>query len=312
MKQRQDDNPGHQPEVRTRSGWLGVYLRGFAMGVAELVPGVSGGTIAFITGIFDELVGTLAGLRPPSIGLLRQKGALGSIAPYWQQHNLTFLLCLGIGMLSSVALLAHLLSLLIEAVRPLVWGFFFGLILYSVYEIGRHLSQRALLRSAPIGLLLGLLMALLEPLPAEPALWMFFFGGALAVSAWLLPAVSGSFLLLVLGLYESVLAAVTSLNWSVLLVFGVGCATGLLLFANLLSWLLKRYRESIIALLTGFMAGAAVQLWPWQVAGDAVSPGMYQASQAGDALVFAVCTAMLAGALVIAGISRITRIEPSA
>ncbi|MCB1685149.1 MAG: DUF368 domain-containing protein, partial [Pseudomonadales bacterium] len=105
MKPQQADRPEKQRGTRTRGGWLGVYLRGFAMGVAELVPGVSGGTIAFISGIFDELVGTLAGLRLPSVGLLRRRGPLGWIAPYWQQHNLTFLLCLGIGMLSSVALL---------------------------------------------------------------------------------------------------------------------------------------------------------------------------------------------------------------
>lgn len=289
--------------ARDARGWAGVYLRGAAMGVAELVPGVSGGTIAFITGIFDELVGTLAGIRGPSMALLREQGLIGAAPVFWRQHNLTFLLMLGLGMLSSIALLAHLLSTLMATARPLVWAFFFGLIVYSVYEIGRHRARRTLLIFAPVGVLLGLGVALAEPIAGEPALWMFFFGGALAVSAWLLPAVSGSFLLLVLGLYEAVLAAVTQLQWSVLATFAFGCICGLLLFANLLSWLLKRYHESIIALLTGFMAGAAVQLWPWQVDGAPVSPALYAASLGSEPLLTGAIAAMLAGAVTIALLS---------
>ena len=161
------------------------------MGIAELVPGVSGGTIAFVTGIYDELVNTLAGLNIAAFMEFRA-GFRQGLAAIFAAYNLTFLIVLGLGMVTSVVLLAQVLAFALEGYRPIVWAFFFGIILVSIWLLGRDLPWRTLATIAPIGMAAGLGIVWVEPFGASQSLWVFLLAGSIAVSAWLLPAISGS------------------------------------------------------------------------------------------------------------------------
>ncbi len=296
---------GAGQERRSAIQWFGIYLRGAVMGTAELVPGVSGGTIAFVTGIYDELVHTLAGLEPQALAKFGD-GIVSGSRRIWLEHNLGFLLVLGLGMVTSVVLLAQALHGALETHRPIVWSFFLGIIVLSIWLLGRDLSATALWRFAPLGFLAGVAVIFVEPFAGSTALPVFFFAAAIAVSAWLLPAVSGSFVLLTLGLYEPVIGAIAELQLDVLLVFAAGCVAGLLVFSRLLSVALNRVREPLLAFLTGFMAGACGQLWPWQLAGEPVLPEAY--ASAGEVAYLGLTgAALLAGALAILALSRLAR-----
>lgn len=286
--------------ARGFKGWLGIFLRGLAMGVAEVVPGVSGGTIAFVSGIYDELVQTLASFRPRSAILLISNGR-----QFWQRHNLSFLLILALGMVAGVGLFAGLMKVWLATARPVVWAFFFGVICASTLVLGRSCERRRLLGYGGFGLLFGLLLVTLEPADAAGAPWQFFLAGALAVCAWLLPAISGSYLLLVLGLYEAVLLALTELDFVVLGSLALGCAVGLMSFANLLAWLMTRHREPLLCLLTGFMAGSLVRLWPWSLEGELHLPGTFLRLSGEDPALLAVSIAFSGGIFVIWFVNRL-------
>ena len=279
------------PATRKPAQWLGVFVRGMAMGIAEVVPGVSGGTIAFVTGIYLELVGSFARFGAKSITVLLKVGPVR----FWQEHNLSFLALLGLGMVVSVGLFARLISGWIEEAPPIVWGFFLGLITATVVHIGGSRSVRLLVTWGTAGLLIGSFMLLLDPLARQDSLWVFFLGGLIAACAWLLPAVSGSFLLLILGLYTPVLDAINELNFTVLIVLGSGCAVGLLGFSKGLYWLMTRHRETVLALLTGFIAGSLPRLWPWSVDGQFLSPEAYEILAAESAFFPWVGVSVLAG-----------------
>jgi putative membrane protein len=294
--------PAEDPPLeRTFAGWLAVMVRGMAMGVAELVPGVSGGTIAFVAGIYDELVGTLASFNLNSIGVLRRDG----VRAFWAAHNLTFLMVLGVGMAVAVLLFARFIQYLLDHAPVLIWAFFFGLIVASVVQIGRFRPPWVLLRYGALGLVLGLLLLQVGHREAEAPLWMFFFGGMVAVSAWLLPGVSGSFLLLTLGLYEPVLRAVNGGYWPIPLVLLVGCGVGILAFARVLHWLMTRVREPMLAGLTGFMCGSLPRLWPWQHDGRLLTPPGYEATTGEAALVLPALATLALGALILWSLSRL-------
>ena len=242
---------------------VGLIWRGLLMGLAEVVPGVSGGTIAFVTGIYGNLVGGLAKFGPASFR------HLSSWRAFSDYHQVPFFLWLGVGMLGGVVVFARLMTWLLELYEPVVWAFFSGLILMSVWVIGRERARPAFWGWAVIGLVAGLAMVLLldtggSPAQGKVAGWMLFCGGAIAISAWLLPAVSGSFLLLVLGLYVPVVTAIAEFDFGVLILFAAGCAVGVLLFSRVLVWLLEVAREPVLSVLVGFMAGASLRLWPWQ------------------------------------------------
>jgi len=292
-----EPEPAADRPPRDASGWLGLYLRGMVMGLAELVPGVSGGTIAFVTGIYDELINTLAGLKPTALLELR-RGPSGLVR-IWQAHNLTFLLVLGLGMVTSVVLLAQLLALALATFRPVVWGFFLGLIALSVWMLGRRLDRSSLMVAAPVGVLFGIALTLMEPFSGYQTLPVFFLAGAVAVSAWLLPAISGSFVLLTLGLYEPVIRSLASPGWDVLGVFLTGCVTGLLVFSKALAFALARWRSPLLALLTGFMIGASLALWPWQWQGALLDPAGYAAVSGESAYPGQTLIAAVGGAVVI-------------
>ncbi len=283
--------PGH---------WLGLYAKGAAMGVAEVIPGVSGGTIAFITGIYPELLRTLAQLHPGALPVLWRQG----IGYFWRVFNLNFLLVLGLGMLSSLVLLAQLLQHLLATVPILVWAFFFGLILASCIDIGRQNTLWHLATSGALGLVLGLGLALLAPAQQlEPGNLLLFVGGAIAITAWLLPGVSGSYLLLLMGLYPAFVAAVAGMQLAVLLVLGSGMLVGLMLFAQVLAWLLRHYYYPLLALLTGFMGGSLLTLWPWRTpradGGQPVMPWIYARLTQDDPLLGWALACLLLGMLTV-------------
>ena len=222
------------------------------------MPGISGGTIAFVTGIYSELVTALASFGPRSIGLLRHPQA------FWQQHNLGFLLSLAAGMGAGIVALAPVVRMLLAQAAPLLWAFFFGVILASVVFIGRARAPLTLLRYGTLGAILGVAFLSL-PIGQLQGSWLaLFIGGAIAVCAWILPAVSGSFVLLVLGLYDDVIVAIADLDFLKLSAVALGCAVGLASFVRLLSWLIAHHEDRLLSLLTGFMAVALVKLWPWQ------------------------------------------------
>jgi putative membrane protein len=281
--------------------WLALVLRGMAMGIAELVPGISGGTIAFITGIYDELLATLARLRVGSLPQLWRDGPRA----FWTNHNGGFLLALALGMALAVVSFARLLGHLLDHVPVLVWAFFFGLIAASVVQIGRRRRLAVLLGFGLVGVLLGLALLTLGHRDGGAPLWLVFVGGMAAISAWLLPAVSGSFLLLVLGLYEPVLRAFNAGEWLVPLTLAFGCLVGLLAFSRLLHWLMRRVREPLLALLTGFMAGSLATLWPWRHDGALLTPEAYTAATGNPGLLGPALAAGAMGVLVLWLLSRL-------
>jgi putative membrane protein len=284
----------------------GIFARGLGMGIAEVVPGVSGGTIAFVSGIYFELVHALAQFGPRSLVLLREPRA------FFEHHNLGFLLSLAAGMGLGVVLFARLMHYLLDTAPVLVWAFFFGLIAASVVFIGRQRRPRHLLLFGSCGFLLGLGFMFLPQAGSDGGLVAIFFGGVVAVCAWLLPAVSGSFVLLALGLYERVIAAIAGFELITLGVLACGCASGLLVFAKVLSWLMRRFYDKLLSLLAGFMLGSLVKLWPWrlpEVTGfeGLVSPSAYAAATGMQAFAGSALVAVALGTLALWLLTRFDR-----
>lgn len=241
-----------------------LFGKGIAMGAADVVPGVSGGTIAFITGIYDELLGSLKKCGPSALLVLSKEGPKA----LWQHINGTFLLTLFAGVLTSIFSLAQLITWLLKAYPIQIWSFFFGLVLVSAWHMGQQIYREWSMPSI-ITLLVGTVLAWLisagVPLAAHDiGLLTFFFAGALAICAMILPGISGSFILLLLGFYGPVIEAVKSFNLPVLAIFAAGCVIGLLSFSHLLSWLLEKARVPTMAFLIGLMLGSLSKLWPWK------------------------------------------------
>jgi putative membrane protein len=238
-----------------------LYAKGMAMGAADVVPGVSGGTIAFISGIYDELLRSIASIPEALMLLLR-----GRIKDAWQMANATFLLVLFSGIVTSILTLARVITYLLHHHPIPVWSFFFGLILVSTYLVGREIGRWNWSRgvSFVLGLALAYWITVAAPMQWGSDLPTLFLAGAIAICAMILPGISGSFILLLLGLYSVVLGAVKDLNLLVLAVFASGCLVGMLSFARLLSWLLSRWRDLSLAFLCGLMLGSLNKVWPWK------------------------------------------------
>lgn len=238
-----------------------LYAKGIAMGAADVVPGVSGGTIAFVSGIYDELLRSIASV-PIALGLLLR----GRIVEAWKAANATFLLVLLLGIMTSVLSLARLITYLLAEQPIPVWSFFFGLILVSTHLVVREIQRWNWTRV--VSLLLGVAFAYWITV-AAPLQWghdplSLFLAGAIAICAMILPGISGSFLLVLMGLYSFVLGAVKSLDITVLLIFASGCLVGIVSFAGFLRWLLARWRDLTLAFLTGLMVGSLNKIWPWK------------------------------------------------
>ncbi len=232
------------------------------MGAADVVPGVSGGTIAFITGIYEELLGSIKAIDKPAIQTLLRL----EMATFWKMINGNFLVVVFLGIATSILSIAKLVTTLLEDHPIQVWSFFFGLILISAPLVLREIRKWN--PAAGFSLLLGIsisyMLTILTPSQTPDALWFVFLAGTLAICAMILPGISGAFILLLLGKYEFIINGLIQMNIPVILVFGLGCITGLLLFSRALTWILKNYHTITIALLAGFMLGSLNKVWPWK------------------------------------------------
>ncbi|MFI0472087.1 DUF368 domain-containing protein [Halomonas sp. HMF6819] len=298
---------------------LGVFLKGAGMGAADAVPGVSGGTIAFITGIYEELIHTIKQFGPSAWPAWRRGGWRGLFA----HLNLGFLVPLLAGIALSLVSVAHLALWLMQAHPLLLDGFFFGLVAASALVVGRASGRWRLLYVLP--LLAGLVLA--QALPALMPLVLLLgnealivvVAGAIAISAMLLPGVSGSFLLLTMGLYGTIMGAIKSLDIGIIMWFGLGCLTGLMLFSRFLWWLLNRHHNATMQLLLGFIVGSLPVLWPWRellsyqmgpegqiipLSHRYLLPGDYANLTDGSAQVVGVVVMMLVGAVLVVVLSR--------
>ncbi len=232
------------------------------MGAADVVPGVSGGTIAFISGIYEELLGSIKAVGPQTISVLRNEG----LAAAWRQVNGTFLVTLLAGIGTSIVLLVRPITWAIAHQPVLIWSFFFGLVAASVWLCGKQVRRWS--ASPVLGLLVGTAaagaIAFTGGGTAPDHLAFYFFAGAIAICAMILPGISGSFILLLMGAYAPVMAAIKTFDLALISVFAAGCLLGLMAFARLLTWLFARYHDLLTATLTGFLLGSLAIIWPWK------------------------------------------------
>ncbi len=241
---------------------LGYYFRGIAMGMADVVPGVSGGTVAFITGIYAQLLQSIRNISVGSLPLLLKKDFQG----LWQHISGNFLLTLALGIITGVLLLANVLHQILQQTPHLLWSFFFGLIAASSVFMIVQLQRRSWKEvvAGLCGVIMAAGLALQTPIAVEPSLLVVFAAGAVAICAMILPGISGSFILLLLGLYEYIIISIKTFDLFPLSVFVSGCIIGLLSFSHLVHFLLERYKTVTLAVLIGFMVGALVKVWPWK------------------------------------------------
>ena len=294
------------------------------MGAADVIPGVSGGTIAFIMGIYDEFVGSLASINAEALRLLFK----GRFAAFWKHINGSFLLSLVIGIGISIIALAGLMQMLLSDFPIQTWAFFFGLIVASSLFIIRGISGWKLREGLLLvfGILLGAVICTLSPTQTPDGLWFIFLSGALAICAMILPGISGSFILLILGKYEYVLGAISGLvagvdpgrNLLILGVFGLGAIIGILAFSRFLHWLLARWQKETMIVLAGFIIGSLVKIWPWSNSEAIVLSQFPELASFGDALPTEIISQYMASAdlhiggavlFAVIGFSLVTGIE---
>lgn len=242
--------------------YIGVYLKGLAMGSADVIPGVSGGTIAFITGIYQELLDSIKSIDLKALQTLFKQGPKAA----WQQINGTFLMTLLAGILTAILSLAKVIHYLLDHHTILLWAFFFGLILASSIHIGKQIGRWSFnnITALILGCVCAGVISLASPTSIEASYLNIFLAGSIAICAMILPGISGSFILLLMGLYAPVLAAIKAFQLDIMVLFALGAGLGLLLFSRLLSWLLAHYKDAMFSLLTGFMLGALLKVWPWK------------------------------------------------
>ncbi len=239
-----------------------VALKGFAMGAANVIPGVSGGTIALLTGIFNELIDSLNAIMSISTWklLINKK-----FKEFWETIHGTFLLWLAIGVVISIFSLAKLMDYVLDHHPVQTWAFFFGLIIVSSVFM---LSDIKGWKSTDVlwlvfGVALGAFICLLSPTETTSAMWFIAVCGAIAICTMILPGISGSFILVLFGKYEYIMEAVSELNIPVLIVFAIGCLVGIVAFSKFLHWLIGRFEKQTLLVLIGFTIGALVKVWPW-------------------------------------------------
>lgn len=291
-----------------------TILKGAAMGAADVVPGVSGGTIAFITGIYERLLNAIKSVNLTAVQLLFKEG----FGAAWRHVDGTFLVALFAGIIGSILTLAKGLEWCLHHYPQLLWAFFFGLIIASSIYIIRQVERWN--TSAIVGLIVGTAVAygitILSPGEAPNTYPMLFLAGSIAICAMILPGISGSFILLLLGMYKHILGAATSFDVISLAIFMMGCVTGLLLFSHVLSWTFKNFRNTTLAVLAGFMIGSIKKVWPWQNVmstrvnskGEEVPfiwqnvlPGQYE----GEAMVVACLVLLVLGFVAVLGLERL-------
>lgn len=247
---------------RKTKSYLLLTLKGMGMGAADVVPGVSGGTIAFIAGIYEELVNSIKSINLNALKLFFS----GKFAAFWKAINGNFLLAVVLGIGISIFSLAKGLEYLLHHYPILVWSFFFGLILASAIYVGGSIKRwkAGTIIAGIAGVVVAYFITAISPAEANITWFFIFISGSIAICAMILPGISGSFILVLLGMYKFILGAVSDLNIPVLLVFIAGALIGIIAFSNLLSWLIKNYHNFTIATLTGFMIGSLNKVWPWK------------------------------------------------
>ncbi|GJM08975.1 MAG: DUF368 domain-containing protein [Lysobacteraceae bacterium] len=247
---------------RSVGDYAKISLRGVAMGAADVVPGVSGGTIAFISGIYEELIDSIRKVDVKALQMVVQ----GRIGDAWSHVNANFLLALLAGIVLAFISLANIIKHLLATQPVLVWGFFFGLVLSAAWVVSRSIKKfdTKTIASLVLGVGMGLAVALVPPGETPDSLLFIALCGAIAVTAMILPGISGSFLLLLMGKYEYMITALTELRLAVICSFIAGAVVGLLSFSRLLHLLLNRFHDLTVAFLTGIMLGSLAKVWPWK------------------------------------------------
>lgn len=302
---------------RTLREYLLVAFKGVLMGAADVVPGVSGGTVAFITGIYEELIDSIHRFDLHALKLL----AKGQLKAVWQYVNGTFLLALLSGIALSLVSLAQGVLYMLAHYPELLWAFFFGLILASTWVIVRHIPQwdfSNMLLFA-LGTVIAYVLTSLSPTQLEVTPLTVFLSGAIAICAMILPGISGSFILLLLGMYANILGAIKSLQFTTIGIFAAGCVVGLLSFSRLLNWLFTHHRVATLAMMSGFLLGSLNKVWPWKyttaytlnrhgeqvpLVQSNVSPLSYEALTGQEAFLTGSCILLIVGVVLVIVIER--------
>ncbi|MBB6611426.1 DUF368 domain-containing protein [Pontibacter sp. Tf4] len=232
------------------------------MGAADVVPGVSGGTIAFISGIYEELLDSIRSVNGEAVKLLLRF----NLAGFWKHINGNFLVGLLAGIGFSIVLLSRVVLYLLANEPEMLWAFFFGLIVASTVVVAKKITKwtPAVVLAFILGAAIAYWVTIATPTQTPDAYWFIFISGAIAICAMILPGISGSFILVLLAKYEYILGAVRDLKVATILTFGAGCLVGILSFSHVLNWMLKHYHNLTVSLLTGFMLGSLNKVWPWK------------------------------------------------
>ncbi|MFT4600644.1 MAG: putative membrane protein [Arenicella sp.] len=316
-------------QKKTKKSFLGLVARGLGMGAADVVPGVSGGTIAFITGIYEEFLETVSSLNFGLIKTWRKEG----FKAMWTAMNGSFLIAIFLGIGISIVSLAKLLTHLLETQPTLLWSFFFGLIIASVWLVGKTVEKWTFqnISALIIGTALAYTITLLSPGGGSESYLYIFLCGTLAICAMILPGISGSFILLLLGAYTTILGSLTGVidslkakDWDAFFSYGIiiaifmaGCLVGLIAFSKLLNWLFKKSKNLIISILTGFLIGSLNKIWPWKMTtvwtidrhGETVPAVQENISPSAFAKLFGDSQLILAILLMLAGLALIIALE---
>lgn len=239
-----------------------LVLKGMGMGAADVVPGVSGGTIAFIVGIYDELINSIKSINGKSLKLF----FTGKFAAFWKMINGSFLFSILLGIGISVFSLAKIITWLLVEHPILVWSFFFGLVLASTWFVAKDIKgwNWKTILGFVVGVVVAFYITVATPAETPSYLWFIFLCGAIAICAMILPGISGSFILVLLGKYFFIMDAVKTLDLVIIAVFGVGAVVGITSFSRVLSYALKHVRNITLAVLSGFMLGSLNKVWPWK------------------------------------------------
>ncbi|MBW1781572.1 MAG: DUF368 domain-containing protein [Deltaproteobacteria bacterium] len=239
-----------------------LAAKGFCMGASDVVPGVSGGTMAFILGIYEELIDAIKSFDLKGLMLLLTL----KVRAFFEHISWQFLLAVGVGILTAIFTLARLLAWLLHNTPVHIWSFFLGLILASVVTVSRRITRwQPLTWVSLLGGLIGIyLLVGLVPGTTPNDLWFLFLSGAVAICAMILPGISGSFILVLMGKYQYILEAVNQRDFLVLIIVAAGACVGIAAFSRLLGWLLRKYHNLMVAFLTGLMLGSLRKIWPWK------------------------------------------------